>query len=477
MNYITKLKKYNNKLRYSQSGGANLGVNIGNKALDVIVMCAENGFRREVLPFIHLDRSFDVDKQLWAVMKNVINLESDKTPLMGACYSGNLPKVNVLLTQGADITLVDQNNKTVLMYAAEHGHLDILNRLLMQFNNLTGADRIFAINRYVNQTDIYHHTALVYACRYGHLDILNRLIDMSATIKFNNQDYPERNILSLKIAVENNQLTIVTRLLATGVFNQEDKNLILIDACETTHNDMINLLLDPPNNARPTTQRDPFGQGGLTALMAATRNNNLAIVDRLLEYGADVNMDDHYRHTGNTALTIAIQNNNLDIVNRLIDRGARVNIWNNFIETTPLYLAFTHNCSDEIIQRLLTAGANPNLPYQSQSIPMIMDICMNLNDTLENALILDRIIDYFGLQGLIEFNTFGFQVRTSPLITATKLGKERFVNVLLDRGASIDDIDNEGRNAFWYAQQNIDEYSDIDNEIATRIYNRFMYGH
>lgn len=41
MNYITKLKKYNNKLRYSLSGGANLGVNIGNKALDVIVMCAQ----------------------------------------------------------------------------------------------------------------------------------------------------------------------------------------------------------------------------------------------------------------------------------------------------------------------------------------------------------------------------------------------------------------------------------------------------
>jgi ankyrin repeat protein len=474
MNYISKLKKYTNKLRYSQLGGANLGVNLGNKGLDTIVMCAQNGFTTEVLPFIHLDRSFDVDKQLWSVMKNVKNPISGKTPLMGACYSGNLTKVNFLLTQGADITLVDQQNKTVLIHAAEHGHISILNRILLQFNNLTGANRIFAINRYVNQTDQINYTALVYACRYGYLDIVNRLIDMSATVKFN-QGYIEIDILALFMAVRYNHLAIVTRLLATGAFNQEDKNLILIDACETTHNDMINLLLDPPNNARPTTQRDPFGRGGLTALMAATRNNNLAIVDRLLEYGADVNMDDHYRHTGNTALTIAIQNNNLDIVNRLIDRGARVNIWNNFIETTPLYLAFTHNCSDEIIQRLLTAGANPNLPYQSQSIPMIMDICMNLNDTLENALILGRIIDYFGLQGLVEFNTFGFQVRTSPLITATKLGKERFVNVLLDRGASIDDKDNEGHNAFWYALRNIDEeLSDIDIEIATRIYELFI---
>jgi ankyrin repeat protein len=492
MNYISKLKKYNNKLRYSQSGGANLGVNIGNKGIDVIVMCAQNGFSNEVLPFIHLDRSFNVDAQLWGAMKNVKNSRG-KTHLMHACAIGNMPKVNFLLSLGADITLVDNlyktllmyatqyghldivdrlltlgadimlgdvHNRTVLMYAAENGRLHILNRLLEQFNHLNGADRLFAINKYVNQRDGFHYSALVFACRFGYLDIVNRLIDMSATVK------PDQNILSLEMAVRYNHLAIVSRLLATRSFNQIDLNFVLIDACEKNHNNIINLLLDPPNNARPTAQIHRPREDGLTALMAATRNNNFTIVNRLLEYGADVNADDHYRHIGNTALTIAIQNNNLDIVNRLIDKGAHVNFWNDSAQATPLYLAFRYGASNGIIQRLLASGANPNGPYNGLSIPMLMYTCMFLDDHQPNPVVLGRIIDYFGLAGIVEFDG----QRTTPLIIATELGKEHFVNLLLNRGASIDDVDDKGHNAFWYARKNLEEYSEIGIERATRIY-------
>ena len=266
MNYITKLKKYTNKLRYSQSGGANLGVNIGNKGLDAIVMCAQNGFTKEVLPFIHLDRSFDVDTQLWSAMKNNRNWITGKTPLMCASYSGNLAKVNLLLSLGVDINEYDAN---------------------------------------------YKYTAVISAIEGNKLDVFNRLIEVGAQ------------------------------------------------------------LLD-------------------------------------LELSYDIN---------------------------------------------PLYLAFKSKCSNQFIDRLLTLGLNPEGPYNGRRMPMLLYVCMLQQSEQPDLTVFNRIIDYFGLIGVVYYKQFGFPLKSTPLIEAIKKVNEDYVYALLERGTTITDVDSFERNALFYANQ------------------------
>jgi len=281
MKFLSKLKKYNNKLRYSLSGGANLGVNIGNKGLDAIVMCAQNGFTQEVLPFIHLDRSFDVDTQLWSAMKNNRNWITGKTPLMCASYSGNLAKVNLLLSLGVDINEYDAN---------------------------------------------YKYTAVISAIEGNKLDVFNRLIEVGAQ------------------------------------------------------------LLD-------------------------------------LELNYDIN---------------------------------------------PLYLAFKSKCSNQFIDRLLTLGLNPEGPYYGRRMPMLLYVCMLQQSEQPDVTVFNRIIDYFGLPGVVEYRKFGSRKRSTPLIEATKSAKEDFISALLQRGATVNDVDDQGHNALFYARTHRSRLPYITDDFETK---------
>jgi ankyrin repeat protein len=49
------------------------------------------------------------------------------TPLMIACINCNINTVKVLLRLGADITIVDKNNKTAYDYAFQHDNYELNN--------------------------------------------------------------------------------------------------------------------------------------------------------------------------------------------------------------------------------------------------------------------------------------------------------------------------------------------------------------
>lgn len=62
-------------------------------------------------------------------------------------------------------------------------------------------------------------------------------------------------------------------------------------------------------------------QKGDTALLIATRLNNRAFVNQLINLGIDINKENN---RGTSALTLAIFNGYLEIAKDLIDSGARV---------------------------------------------------------------------------------------------------------------------------------------------------------
>jgi ankyrin repeat protein len=91
------------------------------------------------------------------------------------------------------------------------------------------------------------------------------------------------------------------------------------------------------------------GNGGITALILATREGGLESMKVLLDAGAPINQQSA---NGNTALIVAAMNGNAETINYLLERGADVNLAN-AQGWTPLYLT--------VKARTMEKGTMPNL--------------------------------------------------------------------------------------------------------------------
>ena len=100
-------------------------------------------------------------------------------------------------------------------------------------------------------------------------------------------------------------------------------------------------------------------KNGRTFLHQAVQENNIKIVEKIIEHGADVNLQDV---EGITALDWAValaKFNNDEIIQLLLIAGADVNRKNIFGDT-PLYVAAKRNNRNAMFS-LLLAGANPKI--------------------------------------------------------------------------------------------------------------------
>lgn len=98
------------------------------------------------------------------------------------------------------------------------------------------------------------------------------------------------------------------------------------------------------------------GWGRQSPLMTAVGMGDLAMVETLIDAGADVNTTSR----GSSPLTMAAANGEVDIVRRLIDAGADVN-GPEGARLSPLSIA-AHNGEQEILEMLIEGGADVNAP-------------------------------------------------------------------------------------------------------------------
>jgi ankyrin repeat protein len=146
----------------------------------------------------------------------------------------------------------------------------------------------------------------------------------------------------------------------------------------------------PANVAAPAAADDPdnfefavaglvgTGGGGLTALVFAAREGDLASAKALVDAGADVNQTTFYNWS---PLLTAVNNRQYKLAAFLIERGANVNLANKGA-WTPLYLAADNRNIEggdypvpkpdmdhlELIALLLDKGANPNAAIKDDTL-------------------------------------------------------------------------------------------------------------
>ena len=188
----------------------------------------------------------------------------------------------------------------------------------------------------------------------------------------------------------------------------------LFFACENNDKDIIEYLLSKGANV---DQEDNIGY---TALVYALNNDKYEIADFLLEHKADIN---HHIIKKGTPLLLAIIKNNLELVKYIVNHSA--DLTTKCEGATPLDAAILANASDEIIIFLLENGVDMN-----NSSSLKTAIANGKNHAAK--LLIDK----------------GMSLKISdgetPLNTAVFMNNIELVNLLIEKGADINEPNSNG---------------------------------
>src|SRR5690606_6815880 len=267
------------------------------------------------------------------------------TALHWAVYQHDVELVRALLRAGAEPSVRNLFGSTPLMEAAAVGHAGIIEMLLE-----AGAD--------VESANYEGQTALMAVARTGNLEAARLLLEAGAD---------------------------------PNAYEAWGGQTAIMWAAARRHPEMIRLLAEhgaDPNarsyervwERRTTAEPRPknYDTGGMTAALFAAREGCVACIPVLKEIGADLDLGNR---NGVTPLLIALLNLRWDTAVALIDAGANPTQWDVFGRSTvyaavdldallssghPDVPSFDRTKPIEVLERLLGAGANPDVPLRQR---------------------------------------------------------------------------------------------------------------
>lgn len=290
--------------------------------------------------------------------------DTGMTPLLLACEAGKVDLVEALLHAGADANQTLGGGETPLMMAARTGSVPVLKVLLAHGVSVAAREKKRGT------------TALMWAASNGNSDAVRFLISKGADFSARSASTePGRRPYLAQTGRERISEFAGGYGLAGKVVKQDSDTPAAQELVQEQIATAKTVLAEHPLPKPPPPSRKKWG--GLTPLIFATRQGDLATVKILVEAGADVNETSEF---GWTALLDATQNKYYRIGEYLLQHGAKPNIangggWN------PLYIA-TDNRNIEggdypvrkpdmdhldFIKELLAAGADPNLRMHSST--------------------------------------------------------------------------------------------------------------
>jgi len=269
------------------------------------------------------------------------------TPLYLAAVNGNADVIRRLLAGGADANGVDAGGETVLMTAARTGNPAALRALI------EGGARVDA------REPEFQQTALMIAVREGHNEAVGALLAAGAS--------PDAQ----------------TRKGPTPAF---------VLPCKGTGCGSEGVGIN--RGGLPDRGRRAEAKGGMTPLLYAARDGQLAAARQLIDAGADLELPDA---NGIRPLLMAALNNQMDVARLLISKRANVNA-DDFWGRTPLWAAVEYRNLDMnnvqvetpkdngvdrapilvFIKELIDAGANVNA--RTRELPPPRRWLYSLND-------------------------------------------------------------------------------------------------
>jgi hypothetical protein len=263
------------------------------------------------------------------------------------------------------------DGSTALQWAVYNGDVERVEALLA-----AGAD--------VNAANNYGANAMQLAAEVADVELLDLLLNAGADADSPNPEGQTALMLVARTGNVDAARLLVRHGATIDAREQWGQQTALMWASARRHPAMVEFLLE--QGADPDAQsihRDykrhvtaegrakSLDSGGLTPLLYAARENCLACVDALITHGVDLDKPDP---DGVSPLLFAILNNNRDIAKRLIEAGADVDQWDMFGQA-PLFAAIGRREANSVtandqlnetdgltvVRMLLEAGANPNM--------------------------------------------------------------------------------------------------------------------
>ncbi|XP_071104315.1 uncharacterized protein [Haliotis cracherodii] len=232
-----------------------------------------------------------------------------QTAVMMAAQRGHYDIYNLLVMEGADLSLTDDGNMDCLMLASKRGYVSIVKHLLTL--------KTFDINR---RDRSKKQTAVMMAAERGHYDIYNLLVLKGADLSLTDDDTKD----CLMLACEGGNVSIVKHLLSLKTFdiNRREgsrKETAVMMAAAGGHYDIYNLLvLKGADLSLTDTDNED-------CLMLACKGGNVSIVKHLLSLKTfDINRRDRSRKQ--TAVMMTAVRGHCDVFNLLVMEGADLSL-------------------------------------------------------------------------------------------------------------------------------------------------------
>ena len=284
------------------------------------------------------------------------------TPLHQAVRENDVKTVEALIKRGADVRAATRYGVTPIGLAALNGNAAILRRLLD-----AGADP--------NSATPGGETALMTAARTGNGQAVTLLLDRRADV---NAKDTVRSQTALMWAVTENHPEVVKLLVARGARVNAQTTVM------TPRGEYVPARAGGASGNGIIRQRAlPTKDGGMSPLLFAVRDGNVAMTRLLLELGADINQTSG-NHT--SPLLIALLNGQVALATELLAKGADANLADDYKRGALFAAIELRNFNHEkypflyddgrdpldLITALLEKGANPNLRTDTTPVHGLM---------------------------------------------------------------------------------------------------------
>ena len=337
-----------------------------------------------------------------------------RTALHEAARAGWEDIVTMLIDNGADLALLDDEKKTPFVYAAECGHAKVIS--ILEEHYVRGDHHKQELEE-----------ALCDAAEAGKTEVVKELLDLGLS-----PDANKSGITAMAAASLKGHKQIVRLLLKKGasVDGWPNDSIPLHQAIKNGHVDIAALLLDFGANIQT---RDRLNRTALFETLAIPDTRGAAL---LLKNGIDISCRDSM---GNTVLHEAARSGKVELASRFVDRGVEVDFPNKE-GLIPLHLAALYGHL-EVAALLLQKGA-----------------------TVDNVDIIGRTPLHFAAQyEHLEIATLLLQEGTTvdapdsygwtALMYAVSAGNTQLCKILLDPGAYVHEAKAGQRTPLYSAEE------------------------
>jgi len=348
------------------------------------------------------------------------------TPLLVAIIGGNIEKVKELISNGADVNEENGQGISPVEVAIRVDKIDIVKLLLskgvtdrwgMQYavrNNNASMVRLL-IN---NEFDFGY--SLVYAAENNNLSMVEMLVRNGSKVRISQKRkkglFRKYYVSPIGIAVENGNKAMVNFLIEHGAPLSE----AIEEAFIHEQDGVLKSLID--KNSDYAIFIEP-----------AFQHSNMVIVEYVVSKGGKI---DNLTSNGNSMLHIAATKGDLNLTRYCVeDHKLDVNATNTLGETPLMYAVKANKMS--LVNYLIDRGAKVEAENNKGETALFYSISNNLNMfnllVQKGADVSHRSAD-----------------STTLLINSARNQNLIVVQLLLDSGAKIDDVNDQGYSAFQY---------------------------